>query len=86
MSAAACLECDSARVRAWYIGDPIASLGNCTAARLVSEGRGVLVVRFLRDIITQERRIPEVHGNVVDMTRRLRRAVAGRGAHTHKGR
>jgi hypothetical protein len=78
LSAASCLEEDPARVHAWYTDDPIVCLGNCTAECLVGKGRAMLVVRFLHDITSQERCTPQVHGgNVVDMTRRLRRMVRG---------
>jgi hypothetical protein len=68
MSAAACLEGDAARVVAWYVGDPIASLGNHTAECLVHEGQGMLVVRFLRGVASMEGCVSRMAGgDVVEM-------------------
>lgn len=77
LSVASRIERDPVQVHAWYVEDRIACLGNFTAARLVREGRGMLVVRFLLRAARQEGCMPMSQGDsVVDMTTRSRRAPA----------
>lgn len=48
---------EGSEVKAWYLGDPIATCGGATAHQLVARGEGDRVVRFLLDAMRAEHRL-----------------------------
>lgn len=54
LSVAKCVCLDEDRALRWYYLDPIAALGNYTAAELVWRGEGERVLRFLRSVLGAE--------------------------------